>query len=362
MKPLTVGIAGTAKNTGKTTAMRMLLDHFQNRGVSLGITSIGYDGESVDNVTGLPKPRIHLKKGDLAAVSEKCLPVSTARFKILERTGISTPLGRIVCGRVMNEGLLVVAGPNQSAHLRMVRQWMERQGAGLIVVDGALNRIAPMVETDGFILSTGAANTTEIDRIALETRSIGVICNLPAAEAPGPEPSGGKSYIWDGSGGVMAYLPAFLFDPGPLAAVSGLFPKAAGLYCPGVVSRQCLEYLREIPFAEGFSFIFEDPVKVMLGGDVTAACLFVEEVMKKGGKAGYRRVLPLMAVTVNPFYPSYRYETRDYQPAFVDRDLLLAGVRAAVDVPVFDVVREGAEGLARVIESFAADQGAVSFD
>lgn len=354
MKQLTLGIAGTAKNTGKTTTTRALLDHFHSRGVTLGITSIGYDGERVDNITGLPKPRIHLDKGDLVAVSESCLPVSSARVKVLERTDITTPLGKIVCGRVMKEGLLVVAGPNQSGHLRVIRQWMQSQDAGLLIVDGALNRIAPMVETDGFILSTGASYTTDIDRLALETHSIGVICNLPGVvEVPETVFNQGKSVIWDRDCAVTAGLPASLFDPGCLAPVSGLFRDAAGLYCPGVISRQCLELLGELPLAPGTVFVFEDPVKIMLSGDVVSAHHFVEKVFEKGGRVGYRRPLSLVAVTVNPFYPSYRYGTHDYQPAYVDGELLLSRIRSSTGTPVFDVVRDGPEELARVIEKFS---------
>lgn len=354
MRPLTVGIAGTAKNTGKTTATRALLDHYQNRGINLGITSIGYDGERLDNITGLPKPRIFLKKGDFAAVSEHCLSPSSAGVKVLERMDISTPLGKIICGRVMREGLLVVAGPNQSRHLRVILRWMCRQEAGLVMVDGALNRIAPMVETDGFILSTGASRTIDIDRLALETHSIGVICNRPELmEVPGPALAREKTVLWNQKGEILAELSPCLFDPETFLSVSGLFSEAAGLYCPGVISSQCLQALAGFPFAPGGRYLFEDPVKLLLSGDVVTAHRFIEQVAHRGSQVGYRRALPLLAVTVNPFYPCCRYGTHDYQPAYIDRKRLLSGIKASVDVPVFDVVREGPEELAGVLEVFA---------
>ena len=64
-----VGIAGTAKNTGKTTALNALLRAAHEHGTLVGVTSIGYDGESIDTVTGLPKPSIFLEAGKPASRS-----------------------------------------------------------------------------------------------------------------------------------------------------------------------------------------------------------------------------------------------------------------------------------------------------
>ncbi|MFZ5646860.1 MAG: hypothetical protein ACOY30_04480 [Bacillota bacterium] len=358
MKTLTMGIAGSAKNTGKTTTTRALLEHFQGSGVTLGLTSIGYDGESVDNVTGLPKPRVYLEAGALVAVAEGCLPAGTARVKVIDRTDIATPLGKIVCGRVVQEGLLVLAGPNQSRHLRVIRDWMILQGAGLVMVDGALNRIAPMVETDGFILCTGAAYTTDLERLALETRSLEALCSLQEVrEIPAGAVNKGKSVIWDQGGRVMAELPPSLLDPDSIKMLSGFMVEAAGFYCPGVIASRCLELLGEMPFSPGISFVFEDPVKLLLSGSTITALGLVEKVTAGGGRAGYRRPLPLVAVTVNPFYPCYRYETSDYCPAYVDGEQLLSKIKACLDVPVFDIVREGPEELGRTIKAFASGGG-----
>ncbi|MFZ5650523.1 MAG: hypothetical protein ACOY4I_06685 [Bacillota bacterium] len=354
MKTLTLGIAGTAKNTGKTTTTRALLEHFQTMGVPLGLTSIGYDGESTDNVTGLPKPRVYLEAGALVAVAEGCIGAGTARVKVIDRTDIATPMGKIVCGRVVQEGLLVLAGPNQSRHLRVVRDWMIRQGAALVMVDGALNRVAPMVETDGLILCTGASYTTDLERLALETRSLEALCSLPeVCEIPAGVTDKGKSVIWGRSGRLLAELPPSLLDAESINPLSGLMEEATGFYCPGLVASRCLELLWEIAFYPGMIFVFEDPVKLLLSGSVINARGFVENAARRGGRVGYRRPLPLVAVTLNPFYPCYRYETGDYCPAYVDGDLLLSRVRAGMNIPVFDIVREGPEGLAGTIKDFA---------
>jgi molybdopterin-guanine dinucleotide biosynthesis protein len=75
-----LGIAGTAKNTGKTTATAAIIQELRTRGVGFYLTSIGYDGENIDNVTGLPKPKLRVEPGDVVATAERCLAVSTAKL------------------------------------------------------------------------------------------------------------------------------------------------------------------------------------------------------------------------------------------------------------------------------------------
>ena len=112
---LIIGIAGTAKNTGKTTTTSVILGELYEKKIQVGLTSIGYDGEEIDNITGLPKPRLLLNKGTILATAEKCLKAGSAVYDILETTNITTPLGKICIVKVVEEGLAVVAGPTKQS-------------------------------------------------------------------------------------------------------------------------------------------------------------------------------------------------------------------------------------------------------
>ncbi len=58
-----ISITGLAKNTGKTSVLNYVLsENFHKR---RAITSIGYDGESVDQITDTEKPVIYIKKNTL---------------------------------------------------------------------------------------------------------------------------------------------------------------------------------------------------------------------------------------------------------------------------------------------------------
>ncbi len=85
MLGLKLGLAGTAKNTGKTTTTAAIIQELRMRDIKFYLTSIGYDGENIDNITGLPKPKLRVKTGDIVATAEKCLLTSTAALQVLRR-------------------------------------------------------------------------------------------------------------------------------------------------------------------------------------------------------------------------------------------------------------------------------------
>jgi hypothetical protein len=51
--------------------------------------------------------------------------------------------------------------------------------------------------------------------------------------------------------------------------------------------------------------------------------------------------LPLQLITINPFYPRYRVQYRNYQPDYVDADELQQAIQAEVPGRVVNVVKEG---------------------
>ena len=67
----TMSIVGMCKNAGKTTMLNWMLHHDRLQG-TLGLTSIGRDGESTDVVTGTEKPGIFVREGTLIATARIC--------------------------------------------------------------------------------------------------------------------------------------------------------------------------------------------------------------------------------------------------------------------------------------------------
>lgn len=349
---LTLGIAGTAKNTGKTTTTTAVMTQAFRRGIKTGLTSIGFDGEDLDNVTGLPKPRILVEPGTWVAVASGCLAVSEAEIELTARTGVSTPLGEVLIGLVQTRGRLVLAGPNKRHELRLILDRLGEMSCPLCLVDGALNRIVPMVETDGLILATGAARTPALDRLAGETAAIAELLDLPGLPGDAPIPPGIALGTADGR--LEQFDHGSLLEAGDVQMVLERVSEAtSAIFIPGIATERCLEELIEGlgPLWPGKSLVFASVLHLLAFGRPQAFRRLLAVVQGYGGSVAVCRRLPLLAVTVNPFYPECRGGRQAMRPAYVDAIAMEEAVREKVAVPVIDVTRSGAGRLGEMVES-----------
>lgn len=337
-KGMTLGIIGTAKNTGKTTVTSLLLHHLYIRGFQLGITSIGYDGELVDTVTNLPKPRLTLYPGIQVATAKSCLRAGSLALEILKGTDFETPLGRIYYGEVKEKGRIVLAGPNNGDHLQKVITGFWRRGCDLVLIDGALNRMAPMVVTKGLILATGAALEKD-DRVLGEmTRNLESIFQIQRTQLK--LPSLDQIAFLDGQGRWTSLIhQSSLLHPRSLEEMDGKGNYRA-IYVPGILSLLCMEEIHQL-LGEGGELILGDPIKLLLSGEIQGIHRSIERLRARKVNISLKRTIPLLAITVNPFYPKYSQETGSYEAAFVEAPKILKEVRRQViKTPVFDVLEE----------------------
>ena len=63
LKYSSLSIVGLEKNTGKTECLKYVLDRLPVKTKRIAVTSIGIDGETVDQVTRTQKPEIVLREG-----------------------------------------------------------------------------------------------------------------------------------------------------------------------------------------------------------------------------------------------------------------------------------------------------------
>jgi hypothetical protein len=329
-----VGIAGTAKNTGKTTALNALLAAARLRGVAVAVTSIGYDGEAVDNVTGLPKPRVVLPHGALATTARSCVPPSG--WEVLESTGSWTALGEVLVVRCLEPGPIVLAGPNRRSELARVVDRVRTLGPSLILVDGALNRLAPMSVASAFVLATGAARTPDIPTLVRESAAMASFFRLPARS---PQGGGMPTVVHAPFPTVDELVAATAGAEGTPVEFSFLLPVHPDVIVKVTHDRRLLGRVAAVTFY--------DPVLPLLCGDAVAMAAALNRCRERGVEVAVEHPLALAAVTVNPFLP--RPAGHGYVADAVPPAALLAAFRAALETRVVDVVAEGPEALWEVV-------------
>ena len=166
-----ISIIGMSKNVGKTTTFNHILKEARGR-ISLGLTSIGRDGEDQDIVTATEKPKIYVECGTIIATAKQCLLNSDITREILKTTGFNTPMGEIIICRALSDGYVDLGGPSVNSYMTLICNELKRFGSKLVIVDGALSRkttASPSI-TKATILSTGAAMSKSMGMVIEETR------------------------------------------------------------------------------------------------------------------------------------------------------------------------------------------------
>lgn len=320
-----LALVGLAKNTGKTETLATILRELEAQGRTVGVTSVGRDGEERDVIDArIAKPRVRLPAGSFVASTDSLLRASGVAYELLEETGVRTPLGRVLVARLGEPGTLEVAGPSAAADVRAVCDAMLAHGAEQALIDGAIDRRAassPQV-SDGLVMATGAVLDRDMQEVVLQTRDAVELVRLPPAPVPGQFDDAA-----DDDDAVS--LPArfvLTAEAEQIAELLDRHPRAVRLVVAGALPERFLRALlhplqhrrREL------TLVVSDPTKVFVW---------------KRGPGWYARQgvhlraqqrIALQALTVNPVAPqSHRFDSLELR-----RQL----ERAIPDLPIFDVL------------------------
>jgi len=325
-----VALVGTAKNVGKTVTMNYLAHELSARGKSVGLVSSGRDGETTDSFTGEPKPSVVPPEGSWVATAEGVLGESGGLLQIAdvsERLGL---LGRLVLGRVVESSPLELVGPQSARELSAVVAKLRSLGADIVLVDGALDRVAaasPTV-TDACILSTGASSDQNLKVIAHKIASVVWMWSRPTPRDPRVRALAREVL----SRGFVAFLDqgvSYTVRPTSYTTCLGFEEEilsragdAAFVAVPGAVSAKFLMEAGSWPERDDFSVIASSAVSVFTTEDLGVP-IYVDEEIR------------LLAITVNPVaYRGISYDPGQMVSA-VAREVAQVARRS---LPVFDVV------------------------
>jgi hypothetical protein len=313
-----LALVGLAKNTGKTQTLAAILDEHARSATTVGVTSIGRDGEEHDVIDArIDKPRVRLEQGSLVATTGALLRASGLAHERLALTGVRTPLGEVQLARLDEGGIVEVAGPSAAADVHSVSDQMLELGAEQVLIDGAIDRRAASSPTvaEGLVMATGAILGTDIQAVVEATTDAVDLVRLPRA--------GGELR-------AAVELDRRLVlngDPAQIAALLREHPEADTFIVLGALGERFLDGLlaaRTERAGRELRVVAGDPTRVFLSrrGPRWYA--------RQGVSIVVRETIALLAITVNPVAPqSHRFDSQ------MLRELISSAVS---DVPVVDVL------------------------
>ena len=175
-----LSIVGLEKNTGKTECLKYVLDNLPVESKRIAVTSIGIDGETVDQVTRTQKPEISLRQGMYFGTSEMHYRQRRLVSELIDVSDETTSLGRVVTAKALTGGKILLSGPSSSNSLRRWMRDMRRHDIDLVIIDGALSRLssASPAVSQSLILATGAAYSANLTTLVSKTAHVVDLVNL----------------------------------------------------------------------------------------------------------------------------------------------------------------------------------------
>ncbi len=324
---------GMAKNVGKTTTYNYIIENLPSK-FTLGLTSIGRDGEKTDILTEQPKPKIFVSEGNLLATAAESLNRSVFEKEILQITNFSSALGQIVLVKALGSGYIELSGPSLVTYMQSICEELKELGAELILIDGAFDRksFATPIMAQSTILATGAALSNDMDEVINQTKFVVEKLSAPALTDSKAHKSIMESFKSFKAGIIEENYMILPFKVSTALnateqIVKKISPKTKYIFIKGVVSSELMEQiLINNQDCSTFSIIAEDGTKVFISSDL------YERFKIRGGTLKVLQPINIMAVTANPISP--------YGISFNQKEFLLR-LRDVLEIPVFDVISGG---------------------
>jgi len=321
-----LSIVGLEKNTGKTECLKYVLDRLPVMSKRIAVTSIGIDGETVDQVTRTQKPEIHLREGMYFGTSEMHYRQRRLVSELIDVSDESTSLGRVVTAKAITGGKILLSGPSSASSLKRWMGEMRRHDIDLVVIDGALSRMssASPAVSQSMILATGAAYSANITTLVSKTAHVVDLVNLELTSEDNINtltPLDKGVWFIDKDGHLEG-----------LDAVTSLsrdihfegMENCATLYVAGALVDGFLEKVRKNKSLKQVELVVRDFTKVFVTPQQFRLFL------KAGGRISVLQRSRLLAVTVNPTSPS---------GYVLDSATLCGKLSEAIGLPVYDLLK-----------------------
>jgi len=312
-----------SKNAGKTTALNKILEGCHTKGIKLGLTSIGRDGEEVDIVTGTGKPKIFVTEGTLIATAADLLKKGDITKEIMCTTNINTPMGEVVIVRARSDGYVQIGGSSIGSQIVSLISYFKELGADKILVDGAISRktFSSPIISDAAILSTGASLSVDMNKVVRETAYVAKLltlaplhderayCMIESFEEP----------IEKFSAIMPDYSVRAIDLSRPVDTLEGaIYIYVSGALSDGFMNKLIMSNINLL----GIKIVVQDGSKLFISERT------FEKIGLKGSEIVVMRPINLLAITINPV------SATGY---IFDKEAFLESLKQQTDIPVYNV-------------------------
>jgi hypothetical protein len=226
------------------------------------------------------------------------------RTKLIDATGIDSPMGEIVVVKVLGQGEMEIAGASRSTDQRKVIARLQQCGAALVLLDGALGRshhASPAI-ADGVILATGAAIGGGVQDVLRKTRDRLAILGIAQADEATralcqPVFHQGGVGIWNRQGALLMLEAISTLNAAP-ALMEYVQADIQTIAVSGAVGRSLWQAMTTlVTEKKGLTLVVNDGTRLFVdAADLTAFA-------KLGGQVLANRGIHITGITLNPFSP-----------------------------------------------------------
>ena len=322
-----LSIVGLEKNVGKTECLNYILSRLPLEEKSIAVTSIGIDGENKDQVTATKKPEIYLKEGMYFSTAEAHYKSRRLVSELVEITNERSSLGRIVTGKVIVGGKVLISGPSSGPSLKRWVKTTRGLGIGLTIIDGAISRLssASPAISKAMVLSTGAAFSSNMNTLVQKTKFVVEMINLPETEnvvieAFDPIESGVWGMSYDGEVvdfGITSSLSIASLD-------RDITENMKYLFVAGALTDKFLTLVSNSKNIKRVTLVVRDFTKIFVNE------MLYRNFVSRGGRIVVLQKSKLVAVCVNPTAPN---------GYVLDSEILCEKLQEAIQLPVYDIVK-----------------------
>lgn len=152
----TISFIGSDKNAGKTTSFNFVYDKLSREASPICITSIGLNGEKLDNYEGHSKPIITTITDSYFITAGTHLTDHNGKYETLKVFSPPTYKKQFVMGRTITPFKIILEGPNEKHEIQKIKKTISESFNDLtLMIDGSIDRqfVASPEVSDAFYFS-----------------------------------------------------------------------------------------------------------------------------------------------------------------------------------------------------------------